>query len=142
MDFRTLAKDLGMEEDEFSELVNLFLNTSYSDLSKLQTALRVGDFKMAADAAHSIKGAAMSLGLLEIYEFAKSMEISARENHLDKVNEMAKKTKEEIDQIGETITLPPHPPSPLPSPKRFVQAGHWGEGKVGTTRNRGEGRFQ
>jgi HPt (histidine-containing phosphotransfer) domain-containing protein len=70
----------------------------------LQSALDEEDQQKAVHAAHSIKGAAINLGLVELYEFAKSMEINARENHLAKVNEMAKKAKEEIDRIAKCLS--------------------------------------
>ncbi|MBM4349460.1 MAG: Hpt domain-containing protein [Deltaproteobacteria bacterium] len=103
MDFGALAKDFEMEKDEFLEILNLFLESSYDDLKKLQSAIDEEDSLKAAHAAHSIKGAAMNLGLLEIYELAKSIERSAKENHLCQVHEMAKRAQEEIDRIGETV---------------------------------------
>lgn len=103
MNFRELAQNLEMTEDEFSELVGLFLETSASDLSKLQSATGGGDGQKAADAAHSIKGAAVNLGLTEIYEMAKQMETEARENHLERTGEMARAIKEKLDRIAEDL---------------------------------------
>lgn len=103
MDFRGLANHLDMEKDEFLEVLNLFLDVSDDELRTLQSALDKGDPQKAARAAHSIKGAAINLGLLEMYEFAKSMEKSTRENHVDEAYEMAKRAKVEIDRIRETL---------------------------------------
>ncbi len=43
MNFRELAEDLGLEEDEFLELLELFMETSMSDLNKLQSTIKKGN---------------------------------------------------------------------------------------------------
>lgn len=103
MNLNKLAENLGIEEDEFSELVGLFLETSASDLSKLQSATAGRDGQKAADAAHSIKGAAVNLGLTEIYDMAKQMETDARENRLTEVTEGIGALKQQLDCIAKSL---------------------------------------
>jgi HPt (histidine-containing phosphotransfer) domain-containing protein len=54
-------------------------------------------------AAHSIKGAAINLGLVEIYEAARKTEMEARENNLNGATVAARAIKEKIDQITEDL---------------------------------------
>ena len=103
MHFKELANNLEMEEEEFLEMMEVFLETSSSDLKKLQSSMDEGDMRNAANAAHSIKGAALSLGLMDIYEMAKKMEGEVRENHLGGATEHVNTLKEKLDRIEETI---------------------------------------
>jgi HPt (histidine-containing phosphotransfer) domain-containing protein len=103
MDFAKLAENLGLEEDEYLELWELFLETSSSDLSKLQSAIDRGDIQQTVEAAHSVKGAAVTLGFEEIYEMAKGVEEKARENSLDGVTEPVRIMRKKLDVMGEAL---------------------------------------
>ena len=39
MNLKDLAEDIGLEEDEFLEIVALYVETSFADFKKLQTAI-------------------------------------------------------------------------------------------------------
>ncbi len=45
MNFRELSENLSMEEDEYMELIELFIETGISDLKKLQTAAEEANAK-------------------------------------------------------------------------------------------------
>ena len=103
MDFRELAENLGLEEEEYLELIGLFIETGISDLDKLQSATEEGDAEKTANAAHSLKGAAGSLGLMDLYEVAKKIEKEARNDRLEGTAEDAQALKEKLDIIAELI---------------------------------------
>ena len=103
MNFKELARNLEMEEDEFWEMMELFLETSTSDLSHLRLAQEKGDATEAVKAAHSIKGAASNLGLMEIFQLAKSIETEARESHLDRTHPWILILGEKLNQMGEDL---------------------------------------
>ena len=84
MDFKALAGNLGLEEEEYMELIELFVERSMSDLEKLEDAIKSGNADEAADAAHSMKGAAGNLGIMDFYESAAKIEMEAREGRLEK----------------------------------------------------------
>ena len=79
MNFEKLAEEIGFDKEEYMELIELFINTTTSDIDKLRTAINNGDFNAAEKAAHSIKGAASSLGLMEISDEAKKIEYAGKE---------------------------------------------------------------
>jgi histidine phosphotransfer protein HptB len=85
----SLAQDLGLEEGEFVELVELFIETTTADLRALVNAAGNGDLPKVGELAHSIKGASINLGFTEIYSLAKEIEIYARNNLLEGVPETA-----------------------------------------------------
>jgi HPt (histidine-containing phosphotransfer) domain-containing protein len=103
MDFRELAENLELEENEFLELVGLFVKTGYSDLNKLQSAIEDGDTEKVAIVAHSIKGTSANLGLTEIFEFAKRIEMNVRNNDLFGATGAAKRIKAELDRIAKAL---------------------------------------
>jgi len=79
MNFEKLAGEIGFEKEDYLGLIELFISTTTSDIDKLKTAINKRDFNMAERAAHSIKGAAASLGLSDISNEAKKLEYAAKE---------------------------------------------------------------
>ncbi len=96
------AKLLGLDEDEFFELVELFVETTASDLAKLESAISNGTAGPVVEAAHSIKGAAANLGFPDIHELAKNIEMSARQDALEGGLEAAKTIREKLALIAQT----------------------------------------
>ena len=103
MDFKQLAENLELEENEFLELIGLFVKTGYSDLNKLQSAIEAGDTEEAARVSHSIKGTSVNLGLTEIFELAKRIEMSVRNNDLYGATEAANRIKQQLDGIAKIL---------------------------------------
>jgi HPt (histidine-containing phosphotransfer) domain-containing protein len=103
MDFKGLAENLELEESEFLELVSLFVETGYSDLNKLQSAIEDGDTEKVTRVAHSIRGSSANLGLTGIFESAKRIEVNARDNDLCGAAEAIKNIKEELDRIEKAL---------------------------------------
>jgi HPt (histidine-containing phosphotransfer) domain-containing protein len=103
MNFKDLATRLEMEQGEFLEMIELFLEVSASDLNHLQAALEKGEGLKASRAAHSIKGAAVNLGLIEIYELAKKIETEALESHLDQSPEWISALQEKIGTMAKDL---------------------------------------
>ena len=101
MNFRELAENLGLEEEEYLELIELFIETGMSDLDKLQSAIEEGNPEKAANAAHSLKGAAVSLGLIKLSETAREIEEKARNDQLERISEAAHELKKKLDEIAE-----------------------------------------
>jgi HPt (histidine-containing phosphotransfer) domain-containing protein len=103
MNFRELAENLELEENELLELLGLFVESGYSDLNKLQSAIEDGDTEKAAIVAHSIKGTSANLGLTEIFEFAKRIEMNVRNNDLFGAIGAAQRIKAELDRIAKAL---------------------------------------
>lgn len=106
MDFKELAGNLGLEEGEFLELVELFIEKGGSDLDMLQSALDQGDTEKILEAAHSIKGASGNLGFMEIYEVAKNVELNARNQIIDGTPGALQLMRRGIDLISAETTKP------------------------------------
>lgn len=82
MNIKALADGLGLEEDEFLELLALFNETGQADMDRLGTALADGDISMALRCAHTLKGASGNLGLTDISALAHAIEQHADKDRL------------------------------------------------------------
>lgn len=85
MNFKELADKIGLEEEDYRELVELFLETGRADYDQLRSANAAGDNEQVARSAHTISGASGNLGLMNVHEVAKHIELSAMDNNLDAV---------------------------------------------------------
>ena len=105
MNLEELALELEMEPDEIRELLEIFIESSESDLDKLNKAIDEADQKMAADAAHSIKGASANLGFMDISSVAKSIEHKARNNGLAGLKDEVLIIKDQLSAIKNLYTI-------------------------------------
>jgi len=106
MNCKELAQRLGLEEEEYLELLELFVETTGSNLAKLQGGLDASDSRQVLEAAHTIKGSSANLGLMEISEAAKGIEEKARQNCLEGAADAAQSIRGACEQLaGELKTV-------------------------------------
>ena len=103
MEFEKLAKEMGLKEEEYLELVELFIETGMSDLDELLRANESGDLERAADAAHSLKGAADNFGQRDIYELAREIEGRIREGRMEGISQSVQTLRSKIEAIAEMV---------------------------------------
>lgn len=103
MNYREHAQMLGLEEDEFVELIELFFDTCSGDVQKLEGALADHDAERVSRVAHSMKGASSNLGFSELSGIAKVIEISARQGNLDGMVETFAEFKEKLSVLERTV---------------------------------------
>ncbi len=99
MDFQELASRLGIDEEDFMELVELYVTTTRSDIAKIKKGLEENSSADAAAASHSIKGAAGNLGFDEMFELAKDMEMQAKTGNLTGFDAMIADLEAEVDAL-------------------------------------------
>ena len=58
MNIKELAERIDLEEDEYLEMLELFIETAEPSLEKLKSGLDARDTQQVVEAAHSIKGSA------------------------------------------------------------------------------------
>lgn len=100
MDFKNLASRLGIDEDDFNELIELFITTTLSDIDKIKKGLRESSSKDVAAASHSIKGASGNLGFDEIYNLTKDMEILAMDGKLENFEEYIRDIETRVNALN------------------------------------------
>ena len=87
MNIVQLAGDLELDEEEYRAILELFVETSRTDLATIKTAVAIGDATSAGRAAHSLKGAAANLGLSNMSSTAHVIEEKSRESRLHETRE-------------------------------------------------------
>ncbi len=103
MNIIALAENLELAVDEIFGLMKLFYDNSLFDLRILQEAWTKGATHEVAEAAHSIKGGAINLGLQGIHKVAKEIELKARRNNLKEVKKALPLLQEKLDRLGQSI---------------------------------------
>jgi CheY-like chemotaxis protein/HPt (histidine-containing phosphotransfer) domain-containing protein len=99
MDFKQMGEKLGMEEDEFMELVDLFMESGKADYERMIQAIAEGDPKNTASSAHTLAGASGNLGIMEIHKLAKQIENAAAGGILDGLAEISAKISDLFNDI-------------------------------------------
>jgi histidine phosphotransfer protein HptB len=99
MNFQELAENLGLEVDEYRELIELFIDTGSADFQKIQEALDGGNSDQVMRSAHTIKGAAGNLGLMDVSETARTIEDNASKNQLDCIGTAVQILKTQFEAI-------------------------------------------
>ena len=103
MDFKKLSRNLGLDEEDFIELVELFTATAPEDIGRLKAASESGDSQMAVEAAHSLKGASGNLGFSEFSSIAGEAEKLGRSGDIGNLAETIKLLNEKLEQIRSYI---------------------------------------
>ena len=99
MDFKAAADELGLEEEEFYEIVELFLSTAESEIKTIQSTYETNDREAMGNAAHSLKGASGTLGFADISALAKKLEENAKAYQPDELEQAITYLKEKLEGI-------------------------------------------
>ncbi len=99
MDLKALGENLGLEEDEFLEIVEIFIDTADEDIEKLVAANVSKNIEAVSEAAHSLKGSAGNLGFSELSEISATLENGARNNSIENLSENLPLLTEKLNEI-------------------------------------------
>lgn len=91
----------GEDEDILAELLDLFRESAASDVEKIKEGLSAGDSEAAGDAAHSIKGAAASLGVEGIRLVSYEMEKAGRDGDVETVKQKLPELEALVAQLSD-----------------------------------------
>ncbi len=100
MNFKELAENLYLDEDEYLELLVLFLETGAADLKKCIASIEVGEAEQAARAIHTFKGSSGNMGLAELYEEAIEAEKNIKNNSLEQGAQKIDLMLKQMDTLG------------------------------------------
>lgn len=103
MDIKKMAENLGLDEDEYIEMLHLFIESGGADLAKLEAAISEGNAEKAHEASHSFKGSSGSLGLDALYQLAKAIDDQNRTGTLDGLAEKVKDLRSEYDNLVRAV---------------------------------------
>lgn len=107
MNLKERAESLGLDEEEYSEMMDLFFESGGADLKKLEAAIAEGDARQGHAASHSLKGSAGSLGLIMLYEKVTVIDDKLRCGDLDGVAEMVISLRKEYELVQDAAGRTP-----------------------------------
>ena len=103
MNLKELAESLEMEVGEYLEFLELFVERSEEDLSGMESAHGQKKFQEISSFAHSIKGAALGLGLDDIGDIALKIEKQPQgtdaQDATQQINLLKRKVQELAPQV-------------------------------------------
>lgn len=99
MNYSETGAELGFSNDYFKKLMKIFQDAFQKDLKKLNDNIPESEFRARA---HSIKGAALNLGLTAIADAARRLETPAGLGERDSILDELEQAAESIDRyLGE-----------------------------------------
>lgn len=81
-----LLESVDGDVEMLNDIVGLFKDTMLADLSKIEVAIKTSSFLVISDAAHSIKGAALTLGIDEISSLAEDLERDGKDEKMENID--------------------------------------------------------
>ena len=103
MNLKELGEQIGLDEEEFRELIELFMETGRADYAQMKSAFDSGDAEQVARRAHTISGAAGNLGLMPVHEAAKRIELAAMQDRMASVSADVDTLNDHFDHIARQI---------------------------------------
>ena len=101
MEISELAENIGLDVEDFSEIFEIYVETTSSYLEELKIALQERDMQAVHEKAHSIKGASGNLGLNELYELARDIDERVSEDSLNGVESIVQTLSEKYEDLVE-----------------------------------------
>lgn len=90
-------------EDEFNDLIRIYLEDSDKRLPELREAEMKLDATALRELAHSFKGASSNISALPLAELCLTVETAARDNNLSIVPEALDKIESEYQQVNQLL---------------------------------------
>ncbi len=100
MNFKFQAKKMGLPEEEYLEILDLFIKTTANNLNQMRSAMQTGDISKILQETHSLKGAALNLGLREICEIVEKITMRVRGNFWLGISHDIERIEGKIGQIA------------------------------------------
>jgi CheY-like chemotaxis protein/HPt (histidine-containing phosphotransfer) domain-containing protein len=104
VDWTRIDQAAGGDRDFASELVDTFIASSAQSLNQIQSALVSFDLGTVQKSAHSIKGAAGSIGAMTVRLLAANLEIAAKEGRTTDAPLVFEALRSEIKRATEYMT--------------------------------------
>ena len=103
MNFKIRAQKIGLQEEEYLEIVDLFIRTTSHDLNEIRSAIKAGDTSKMLQETHSLKGAALNLRFRSIYEIVERIGLKVRENSWQGLSDDVELIQKRIDGIAKLL---------------------------------------
>ena len=94
------------DENLILEIVPEFLENDNEYLEQIASAINSDDAEQLQITAHTLKGAAATVGAVALSEKAKALELIAEELKLDQAESIIEEIKVELDKVRDLLSKP------------------------------------
>ncbi len=88
-----------LKDEQIDHMLTVASKTLAANLSKAKSALKNKDYQLLGLTAHSIKGSLLNLGLNDLAEKAKTIEINAKDKVKTNLQETLSQLSEELTEL-------------------------------------------
>ena len=103
IDLETLNELKEIMEDEFDELVTVFINDGIKQIENLKQAIEASEAENVRRIAHTLKGSSSNLGISGLSELSQTLEYKAADNQLDGADELLQNIIQEYETVKKTL---------------------------------------
>ena len=103
IDLDTLNELKEIMEDEFTELVTVFITDGIKQIDDLRQAIAASEADNIRRIAHTLKGSSSNLGINGLSELSKTLEFKAADNQLNGADELLQKIIDEYEAVKQTL---------------------------------------
>ena len=98
-----LASNIEFDVEDYIPLLELFVDTTYSNLSDIRTASASFDSELITTNIHNIKGVSLNLGLNKIAGIVEQMSKLNKESYLVDIEAMVQECETELSYIRKLL---------------------------------------
>ena len=102
-DKRRLLDTLGGDESTMHEVLKMFLDDMPTQINRLEEAVNSGDARRATRQAHTVEGAAASVGAVLLRECSASLEELGRTSQLDEIGVRLNDLRAEFAEVRKVV---------------------------------------
>lgn len=90
---------VGGDKELYDELIELFMDSSVDQIEQLREAVKNKETDTLRKVAHSIKGSAANLGIVQVQQTAYDIEKYGNEENIDEAAQSVEKLISEIERV-------------------------------------------
>ncbi|MEJ2044282.1 MAG: Hpt domain-containing protein [Reinekea sp.] len=90
-------------EDEFSTLISTYIKDTKQKLDLLSEAVKERNAPEVREVAHSIKGASINIGIVQLSELCQQMETVAKEGAIDEFDQLLPPIQDEVHWVLQAL---------------------------------------
>lgn len=104
MNKRKPAESIGLDDEQYRDLIRIFIENTRKELIEIKEALAQKDINNIEKLIHSFKGAALNLGLDEIAEDAEFLRYIIRNNEeVIKAQQIINKILQDMNSLAQSV---------------------------------------
>ncbi|PKN41514.1 MAG: hypothetical protein CVU60_10880 [Deltaproteobacteria bacterium HGW-Deltaproteobacteria-18] len=92
-----LCRVYGLGMDDIDELYGLGCQTVVVTLGRLEAAFSLCDEQEIADVGHMLKGALFNMGLVELAEMARDLELAGRDGRMEEARDVYERLRPALE---------------------------------------------